>query len=177
MAGKRKRAPSAAQMRARAAFAARFGGRRIRGSSRGAASFAPRTVHRRAHSFASSLKDKFDWLEALLFGVFGYMLAPTLSSLGIGEILMKNKFYAGVINAGWNATAGTKGQAAWGFGGLTALGKLGGVGLLGKQIYDVSQGKALSKGDVSALIPMSLGLILDPPSWGEGEGGGGGADW
>ena len=172
--GGAKKAPSAKQRANWARFAAMAksrrsssgGGPSIRSNRRGTSAPLKST-------FLGGVTKRFDWLEAVLFGFFGYYLAPTLSNLGVGWMLYDNiPIYKQAIDSADQATNKTGGPNMWGAGGLYGVSKLTGVGLMAFLAQHAARGKQLSKGHLSVVAPMAVGMMLDPPSNGGDYGGG-----
>lgn len=140
--------------------------RRRVAANRRAASPAPRRTYReRARSFfggGKSFLEGFKPLEMLLFGVGGYELGNVLTDSGITATLYHMyPQYQNFADNLWGMFNG--GQPAQGWGAY-AIAK--GTGLAG---FVATMTKAASKGGLTggwknAILPFSVGAMLDPPA-------------
>ena len=120
-----------------------------------------------------------DPLSMGLFGLAGYLLPNALTSTGLpwaaynaskasSSPLVRK--YAAAVDAMY-ASAGEADLATgepnpWSNGGASGWGKIAGVGLAGKVIYDSAKSGRLSNRNLNVTGPLALGLILDPPQGG-----------
>lgn len=151
--------PTAKQLAARARFAAA-----MRGTANATAGgFRKQVGH------LKELVHRVDWGAAAMSAIAGYYIPSTLTQLGVGGILYDRlPGYSSIVDAGWQAATDASGSEGgpnneWGSGGLVAMGKIGGVGLAGKILYDYEEHGTISRGKLSVGLPFALGLILDGP--------------
>lgn len=101
-------------------------------------------------SVKNFLGGKIKWGEALLFGVLGYEMGNVLQGSGAPEYLyQKYPMFQEAVNS---STAKDSGDF---------INKLLGLGAGGKVLYDgMAKGK-VTDGDLSILLPYTLGTVLD----------------
>jgi len=158
-----KKEPSAKQRANWARFAAMARARRGTG-----ARASPRPSIRSSHrgSVSGVLGAKPKWLQMLLFGLFGYFLAPTLTNLGLGKWLSESfPAYAQVTGDLWTGAGGSSNpNNPWDNYGLSGIAKAGGLALFGETMYRTAKNHGqLSQVGLNAKLPFAAGLMLDPP--------------
>jgi hypothetical protein len=120
---------------------------------------APKLSYRaRARSFGSRVKKDANWLEMLLFGAAGYLSGNLLNDLGISEAIYGKMSYSNPLKQQIDFAYSNSGGKLQG--GNTIMKDVGIVGLA-KSGYDAYKGK-MGKGDLNAVLPFSIGAILDP---------------
>lgn len=124
-----------------------------------------------------------DPLSMALFGAAGYLLPNALTATGlpwaayqasqgasskVGQAYSKAVDY--LYNAGEQVSQATGAPNPWVNGGASGWGKIAGVMLAGDIIAKSAKTGHLSNRALNVEGPLSLGLILDPPSGGSAGG-------
>lgn len=144
--------------------------RSMRHSTSGAVSFVRRTAKSSSNTVHGIL-GRVQWLEALFFGLFGYLLGPALTNLGLPQALAaRSPTYANLVDSLYTATGRTS-TSPWQAWGASGWVKVGGLGLFGKALYDYHKSGRLSNSALNSTIPFALGAMFDPPGGGEAAGG------
>ena len=131
-----------------------------------------------------------DPLSMGLFGLAGYLLPNALTATGLpwaayqasqtssNPLIRK---YAAAVDSMYNAagqvSSATGAPNAWSNGGASGWGKIAGVGLASKVVYDSAKSGRLSNRNLNVTGPFALGLILDPPAGGGSSSSVGGDGW
>ncbi len=122
------------------------------------ARYERRETVRRKSKGLKGLFSGINWGEALLFGVAGYEVGNVLNETGISEAIYAKLPANNILREQINTAFGISNGKLQG--GNTMMKDAGLIGL-GKVGYDAAKGK-MSVGDKNAILPFSIGAILDP---------------